>query len=71
MCRGFLWGDLREGEYLEHLGIDGRQYYNGSSRNGMERHEVDCPGSGLGQVVGVCESGNELSGSIKCRECLE
>jgi hypothetical protein len=23
-CRGSWWGDLREGEHLEHLGIDGR-----------------------------------------------
>jgi hypothetical protein len=24
VCRQFWWGELREGEYLEHLGIDGR-----------------------------------------------
>jgi hypothetical protein len=27
---------------------------------------MTCPGSGLGQVQGSCEQGNEPSGSIKC-----
>jgi hypothetical protein len=31
---------------------------------------LDCCGSGLGQVRGCCERGNELSGSVKCRESL-
>jgi len=28
-------------------------------------YELDCSGSGQGQVEGSCEYGNELSGSIK------
>ena len=32
----------------------------------MGKHGLDCSGSGYGQVAGSCESGNELSGSIKC-----
>ena len=28
-------------------------------------------GSGWGQVAGICECGNELSGSIKCGEFLD
>ena len=33
--------------------------------------DLDRVGSGLGQVVGTCECGNEPSGSIKCGECLD
>jgi hypothetical protein len=38
---------------------------------GMGRHGLDCSGSGLGQVAGVCECGNEPSGSMKCGEFLD
>jgi hypothetical protein len=31
-------------------------------------HELFSSGSGLGQVAGFCERGNEPSGSIKCWE---
>jgi hypothetical protein len=31
---------------------------------------LDRTGSGLGQVAGTCECGNELSVSIKCGEFL-
>jgi hypothetical protein len=31
-------------------------------------YRLDRAGSGLGQVVGACECGNETSGSIKCGE---
>ena len=42
----------------------------------MDLQEVGCgqgtdrDGSGYGQVAGICECGNELSGSIKCGEFL-
>jgi hypothetical protein len=32
---------------------------------------LDGVGSGLGQVAGACEYGNELLGSIKCGEFLD
>jgi len=32
---------------------------------------LDQAGSGQGQMAGTCESGNEPSGSIKCREFLD
>ena len=32
---------------------------------------TDRPGSGQAQVVGICECGYELSGSIKCGEFLD
>jgi hypothetical protein len=34
----------------------------------MGRRGLNCCGSGQGQFAGVCECGNELSGSIKCGE---
>jgi len=33
-------------------------------------HGLDWSGSGKGQVAGICECGNEISGSIKCGEFL-
>jgi len=41
---------------------------NKCSRVVMERHELGFCGLGYGQVAGICECGNEISGSIKCRE---
>jgi hypothetical protein len=43
---GFWWGDLMGKDPLEDLGIDGRIILNGSSRNGMERHGLNCSGPG-------------------------
>jgi hypothetical protein len=37
----------------------------------MWGHGLDQVGSGLGQVAGTCECGNEASGSIKCWEFLD
>ena len=37
----------------------------------MWGYRLDLTGSGQGQVAGTCECGNELSGSIKCREFLD
>jgi hypothetical protein len=38
---------------------------------GWGRHGLDQSGPGYGQVVGSCKHGDELLGSIKCREFLE
>ena len=38
---------------------------------GCGRYELDTAGSGYGQVAGICECGNEPSGSIKCGEFLD
>jgi len=32
---GFWWGQLRERDHLEDLGVDGRQYWNVSYRNSL------------------------------------
>ena len=44
----------------------------------MDLQEMGCGGmdwidlaEGQGQVAGTCDSGNEPSGSIKCREYLD
>jgi hypothetical protein len=37
----------------------------------MEGQELECCGSGQGQVAGACECGNEPSGSIKCGGFLD
>jgi hypothetical protein len=38
---------------------------------GYEQYELDRAGSGLGQLAGNCECGNEPSGSVKCGEFLD
>ena len=37
----------------------------------MERHGLDLFNSGLGQVAGACECGNESSGFVKFGQFLE
>jgi hypothetical protein len=37
----------------------------------MVRHGLDCCGSGLGQVTGTCECGNESLGFIKYWEFFD
>jgi len=37
----------------------------------MGRNKLELSGSGYGQVTDTCECGNELPGSIKCRELLD
>ena len=37
----------------------------------MEKHGLHRSVSGLGQVAGSCECGNEPSGSIKCGEFFD
>jgi len=43
---GFWQGNLKEGDHLEYLDIDGRIILNGSSICEMGRHGLDCSGSG-------------------------
>ena len=68
---GFWLGNLREREHFEDLGVDGRIKLKCIFRKWDGRHGLDLSGSGLGQVVGSCECGNEPSGSIKCGEFFD
>jgi len=38
----FWWGDLKEVNHLEDLGLDGRIIENGSSRHEIGWHGLDC-----------------------------
>jgi len=37
----------------------------------MRLYGLNLAGSGLGQLVGTCECGNEPSGSLKCGELID
>jgi hypothetical protein len=50
---------------------DGGIILKESARSGMWGHGLDRRGSRLGQVASTCKRGNELTGSIKCREFLD
>jgi len=43
----------------------------GLPRRGMGKHELDFSGLEYIQVVGLCECGDEPSGSMKCGEFLD
>jgi len=68
-CIGSWWGNRREGDHWEDLGVDGWIILGWISRRwdvgiwtglGWPRIETD-----------ACECGNEPSGSVKCGEFLD
>jgi hypothetical protein len=65
-----LWRNLKERSHLEDLRLDRKVILRSIFRNLDVGHELNRAGSGYGQVEGSCESGNETSVSIKCREFL-
>ena len=67
---GFWWGNLRERDHLGEPGIDGRNILKWIFR----KWDVGVwAGAGLAhrQVAGICECGNEPSGSITCGGFLD
>jgi len=62
---------MRERDHLGGPSVDRRIILRRIFRKWDGRHGLELDGSGEGQVVGSCESGNELSGSIKCGEFLD
>jgi hypothetical protein len=66
VCTRFWWGNLRERDYLEDPGVDGRI---------ILRWDVGVwtgwSWLRIGTVAGTCECGNEPSGYIKCGEFLD
>jgi hypothetical protein len=53
---GFWWENLRERNYLEDLGVEGKM----DNQEAGWGHGLDSSGSGQGQLVGSCECGNIL-----------
>ena len=54
---------------VDNIFVDTNQFLNSGSGKGL--WGLDGVGSGQEQMVGACEYGNELSGSVKCREFLD
>jgi hypothetical protein len=67
----FWWGNLREREHLEDPDLDGRIILRWIFRKWYVGYGLDRSGSGKGQVAGTCESGNEISDSIKFGEFVD
>jgi len=64
---GFWWGNLRESDHLEDLGVDGRiilKWIFKKLDGGMDW-------IGLAQLAGSFERGNESLGSIKFEAFLD
>jgi hypothetical protein len=59
VCTRFRWGNLREKDHLEDLGVDRRIILSGMWEHGMNR-----AGLGQGQETGICKCSNERAGSI-------
>jgi hypothetical protein len=66
---GVWWGSPRETDYLEDPGVEWRIILKRSFGTGIlvgeGGHGMGLSGSELGHVDGMCECGNEPSGSIK------
>jgi len=68
---GFWWGILRARDHYGEPGIDGRIILGCIFRKWDVEYGLDRAGSGLGEVAGTCECGNEPLDSIQCGEFLD
>ena len=68
----FWWETLKEKDYLQDVGVDGRIIFKiHLKESGEEGREMDWSGLGQGQVAGSCEHGDGPSGTIKSAGCFE
>ena len=65
----FWWGNLKEREHLEDLGLKGRMIRKCAFKNEVEDMCYIDPAQE--HVMGCCECGNEPLGFIKCEEFLD
>jgi len=68
---GFLWGNMRERDYLEDPGVDGNIILRWIFRKSDVGVWTGSIWLRLGTGGGHCECGNETRGSIKCGEFLD
>ena len=68
MYTGFWLENLRERDYLEDPGVDGRIILKWIFRKWDGVHGLDRSGSGQRQIAGTCKCNNETLGYIKCGE---
>jgi len=67
---GFWWGNLRERDYLGDPGVDGNIILRWIFRKWDVGVWTGSSGLRIGTGAGICECGNEHSGSMKCGEYL-
>jgi hypothetical protein len=67
------WRNLWEGDHLEESDVDGTIILKWvfEKWDGGGGHELGLSGSGQGQMVGSCEFGNDLLGSVMCGKFLD
>ena len=72
MHTGFWWGEQRERDHFEDLGVDGnitlKCIIKKVGWGGIDWIDL---AQEKGQMAGACECGNELSGTLKCGEFLD
>ena len=71
MHTGFWWGNVRERDRLEYPGVDGKIILRLIFRTWDVRSWTGLLWLKIGTGGGLCECGNEPSGSVKCREIID